>query len=223
MRKICLCSFLVVPFLGTGQTEFSIFAGPQITTANYTIQTVKQKTEHKYGFMAGVGWKIPFENKLSFAPEIFYSQKGYKVSFNQFTFPPGEEAKDNNTNIHTLEFAGLLQFDLGKLPSHFFLKAGLSLDFQIYGREKFNTLSGTMIDRKMKYNFGEYGRYSANAIIQFGYETAGGFFLAGRYTNGLANINNADEGPNIHHMVYGLVLGIYLKRNKIVIDTRNKE
>ncbi|MEI9808721.1 MAG: hypothetical protein WDO16_13155 [Bacteroidota bacterium] len=46
-------------------------------------------------------------------------------------------AADNNTSIHTFELAFLLQYDLGKNPQHFFIKAGPSLDFQLAGKEKF--------------------------------------------------------------------------------------
>ena len=223
MKKIIVLACTFLPVAGFSQTEFALFAGPQMTTASYKAASIKQSTEPKYGFFAGAAWKVPFENKLSFAPEVFYSMKGYKVVFNRFIYPPGPEAKDNNTSIHCHELAGLLQLDLGTEPSHFFFKGGLSLDFQLYGKEKFNTTTGSTVDRKIKYDFGAYGRYSANSIFQLGYETSSGFFIAGRYSYGLANINNADEGPNIHHIVYGVSVGAYLKKNKIVIDTRNKE
>jgi hypothetical protein len=223
MKRIFIFLCVVLPFTAISQVEFAIFGGPQMTSANYKANSVKQTTEHKFGIFAGGGWKIPFESNLYFAPEIFYSLKGYKVVFNQFLFPPGTDAKDNNTTIHSVEVAGLLQADLGSQPSHFFLKGGLSLDFQLFGNEKFNTISGEKVDRKMKYDFGEYGHYSANAILQFGYESANGFFVAGRYSYGVANISNADDGPNIHHVVFGVSAGFYFKKNKIVINTRNRE
>jgi hypothetical protein len=212
MKRIFIFLCAVFPLTAISQIEFGIFGGPQMTSANYKANDIKQNTEHKFGFFAGVGWKVPFENKLYLAPELFYSLKGYKVVFNQFLYPPGPEAKDNNTTIHSIEVAGLLQADLGSQPSHFFLKGGLSLDFQLFGNEKFKTLSGEMIDRKMKYDFGAYGHYSANGILQFGYESVNGFFVAGRYSYGLANISNTDEGPNIHHVVFGVSVGYYLKK-----------
>ena len=55
----------------------------------------------------------------------------------QQAFPPDTAAIDNNTTIHTFELASLLQYNLGKQPYHFFIKAGPSLDFQLFGKEKF--------------------------------------------------------------------------------------
>ncbi|HNA19451.1 MAG TPA: outer membrane beta-barrel protein, partial [Chitinophagaceae bacterium] len=93
--------YIILFFLLTGklnaQVEWGIFAGPQITAARYTILNEKQKQDPKYGFHAGVSLKIPFENKLFFSPEVFYSWKGYKVTFTQFVYPPGPKAKNNNT------------------------------------------------------------------------------------------------------------------------------
>jgi hypothetical protein len=63
------------------QNQLAIFAGPQATTAKYTVLDKEQKTTMKYGFQAGVSMKVPFENKIFFAPAAFYSMKGYKVTF----------------------------------------------------------------------------------------------------------------------------------------------
>ncbi|HYC39072.1 MAG TPA: porin family protein [Chitinophagaceae bacterium] len=223
MKKLILACSLFYTLACEAQSAFSITAGPQITTADYKANKVRQPTEHKWGVFAGVGWKIPFETRVYFAPEIFYSLKGYRVQFNQYLFPPGPDARDNDTRIHCLELAALLHADLGAQPSHFFLRGGVALDFQLYGKERYRTSSGNLVEKKMIYDFGEYGRYSANAIAQIGYETEGGFFVAARYSYGIANISNADEGPNIHHVAYGLGVGFFFRNDRIVIDTRNRE
>ena len=72
---------------------FGIFAGPQATTAKYSVRGIKQPTETKYGFHLGGVLKVPFENKLYFAPAAFYSLKGYKVKLNQKAFPPDTTRK----------------------------------------------------------------------------------------------------------------------------------
>lgn len=226
MKKVFLLSVTFVFAIianSQGPAQFGIFAGPQITNTNYTIQSVKQKSEAKYGFQAGVMLKAPFEGKLSFAPEAYYSMKGYKVTFNRFVFPPDPAAADNNTTIHCFELAALLQYDFGNNPGHFFIKGGPSLDFQLLGKEKYNLIAGGAVDRKMKFGPGEYGPFSANLIAQLGYETAGGLLIFAQYTHGAASINNADGGPAIRHRAYGLSIGKYLNRKKIVVDTRNRE
>ena len=193
-----------------GQVKYNVFAGPQATTARYTIEGVKQKTDMKIGFQAGMGMKVAFENKLFFAPAAFYSMKGYKVTYNVFNSFPNSDAKDNNTTIHTFELAFPLQYDFNTAPDHFFIKGGPSLDFQLFGKEKYNLKSGGIVDHKMKFSYGDYGRYSANLLAQFGYETSSGLLIFAQYTHGLASICNFDGGPFIKHRAYGISIGKYL-------------
>lgn len=214
---------LLTSLYANSQVEFNIFAGPQATSAHYTIADVKQNTKIKAGFQAGVGLKVPFEDKLYFAPAAFYSMKGYKVTFNRFVSPPAADAIDNSTTQHTFELAALLQYDFNNSPDHFYIKAGPSLDFQLFGNEKYNQASGSSVDRKMKYGYADYGHYSANAIAQLGYETSNGLIIFAQYTHGLGNLSNTDGGPSIQHRVFGLSLGKFLNRKKIVMDTKNKE
>jgi Outer membrane protein beta-barrel domain len=214
---------LLIALCASSQVQFNIFAGPQATTANYIIGGTKQETEMKIGFQAGIGLKVPFENKLFFAPAAFYSMKGYKVTYNLFNALPDVNAKDNNTSIHIFELAALLQYDFNTNPNHFFIKAGPSLDFQLIGNEKFNLLTTGSVDRKMKFSYGDYGHFSANGLLQLGYEANNGFIIFAQYTHGLASINNFDGGPQIKHRVFGISIGKFLNRKKIVIDTRNKE
>ena len=164
-----------------------------------------------------------FENKLSFCPAFFYSMKGYKVTFTQFLYPPDSTATDNNTTIHTVELAALLQYDFNNQPNHFFFKGGPTLDFQLFGKEKFNLKAGGSVSRDMKFSFGDYGYYSANMLAQFGYETGNGLFVFAQYTHGMASINNADGGPKIRHRAFGISVGKYINRKKIVMNTKNKE
>ena len=226
-KKTCiLFIFLVFVFCCNAQQPLSgIFAGAQASSARYSVRGIKQPTEYKYGFQAGFGMKIPFETNLYFSPAVFYSLKGYKVKLNRYVYPPDTAATDNNTTIHTFEFALLLQYDIGSKPGHFFIKIGPSLDFQLKGKEKFTLMNDSSVNKDMIYDFGAYGRYCGNLLMQFGFETRGGFMIFAQYSLGLANINNADDGPNIKHRAFGISIGKYFnnKNKKIVIDTRNKE
>ncbi len=224
MKKIFTASALLLSVLrASSQVDFGIFAGPQMTSGKYTVDGVQQKDESKYGFQLGVALKVPFENNLYFAPMAFYSMKGYKVTLNRFVYPPDVNAIDNNTTLHTFELAALLQYDFSNKPSHFFIKGGPSLDFQLFGKEKFNLNGGGSVDQSMKFGPVEYGHYSANLLAHLGYETASGFMVFAQYTYGAASINNKDGGPRIRHRAIGLSIGKYFNRKKIVIDTRNKE
>ncbi|NOT52737.1 MAG: PorT family protein [Chitinophagaceae bacterium] len=220
MKKVfSFIAAILLSLMANSQVEVGLFAGPQATTTKYNVFNQKQKSDYKYGFQAGVQLKVPFDKNLFFAPACFYSMKGYKVVFSDFVFPPDSTAKDNNTVIHTVELAALLQYDLGQGPGHAYIKAGPSLDFHLFGKEEFTLMDGTLVSRNMKFSNGDYGHFSANLLFQFGYETASGFFFFGQYTHGLASTNNADGGPRIYHRAYGISIGKYLNRKKIVIDT----
>lgn len=215
MRKITLSAVLAITTsFCSAQVSTAIFGGPQITSAKYTINSKKQPVTDKYGFQTGVSIKVPFENKLYFSPAAFYSLKGYKVTFNQRSFPPDSLAIDNNTSIHTFELAALLQYDFNSKPGHFFVKFGPSLDFQLSGKEKFTTTNHKTKEQKMVFSFTKYGRYAANFILQFGYETKGGLLVFGHYSHGIGNMNNADFGPNIYHHVFGVSIGKYIHGKK---------
>lgn len=224
MKLVCVTiTTLLTSISSLSQSQFGIFAGPQATIARYSVQGVHQETKFKYGFQAGAGFKIPFESRMYFAPCMFYSMKGYKVEFTRYAFPPDPQAKDNNTTIHSLELGGLLHFDLGSQPSHLFFRIGPSLDFHLFGKEKFQLMAGGTVDRSMPFGFSEYGHYSANALAQLGYETSNGFVIFGQFSYGLTSTNNNDFGPQIHHRNYGISIGKYFTRKKIVFDTRNRE
>ena len=223
MRLFLWLFFSSIVSTSIAQNQLGLFAGPQMTSVSYKVQSVGQSVQSKYGFQTGVMMKVPFEGNLYFSPAVWYSYKGYKVTLNNYAYPPDVNAIDNNVSIHTLELAALIQVDLGKQPSHFFLRGGPTLDFQLIGREKFNLKTGGNVSRNMKWGPGEYGHYGATAVAQFGYESAKGFFIYGTYSQGLTNINNSDFGPQILHRVVGISFGTFLKRKKIVIDTRNRE
>lgn len=213
MKKTCLAAVLTFSiFFCSAQVQWGLFGGPQTTSTKYTIDGKKQPTTPKYGFQLGASLKAPFENKLYFSPAAFYSLKGYKVNFNQPSYPPDTLAIDNNTTIHTFELAALLQYDFNARPNHFFVKFGPSLDFQISGKEKFNRSNRTTVEQAMVFSFTSYGRYGCNLHMQFGYETKDGLLLFAQYSHGLWNMDNVDNGPGIWHRVVGISIGKNLNK-----------
>ena len=211
MRKILLSATLLICLQSFSQVKTFVFAGIQGNNAKYIINDSKQNTSFKIGGQAGLGMKVPFEGRLSFVPSIFYSMKGYKVKFSQGSPFPDAQAINNDVSIHCVELAALLQHDFSSDGNHFFLRIGPSLDFQLFGNEKYQTAAGT-VDRKMPFDYDKYGRYSGNLLAHFGYETANGFFINAQYTYGLASINNFDLGPEIRHRDVGISIGFYIKK-----------
>jgi hypothetical protein len=212
MKILFIVITLLSSFSVNSQVQFGFFAGPQLTDVRYVIDGRKQESSLKLGVNAGLQMKVPFENRLSFAPSIMYNLRGYKVKFDGPTFPPDSSAVDNNTSFHTIELAFLLQHDFNLEPGHFFIRFGPSLDFVLFGNEKFNTNSNGFVDRKMKFSFTEYGHYLASAIFQFGYEAKNDWFIYGHYNYCLTSMNNADMGPGIGNRAGGISIGKYLKR-----------
>jgi hypothetical protein len=215
MQKPTLLTALILSVIFChSQTKIGIFAGPQLSTARYVIEGDKQSTSDKAGFQLGMMVKVPFDNQLFFTPAIFYSMKGYKVNFNRPSFPPDTTALNNDTRIHTLEVAVMLQYDFSKKADHFFLKSGLSLDGQLAGKESYSLKNGSTVSRSMPFSFGEYGYAGANLLVQFGYEARNDLALFAQYSYGIGTIDNADGGPEIKHRVIGISIAKYLRSKK---------
>lgn len=203
--------FIACSLFGKAQVRLAFFAGPQTTSASYKVAGKNQPNDYKYGFMAGAAAKVDFENQLYFFPSVYYSLKGYKVALNDPAFPPTEFAKNNNTTIHTIEISPLFQIDLSKNPSHYFVRFGPAVDFAFSGRERFDTvgMAGTTgtVDRPMIFSFGDYGRFSAQANLHFGYQASTGLMVFAFYQHGFGSMNNADFGPRIFHRIAGISVG----------------
>lgn len=212
MSKFFLLTVIIsAGFSSSAQTRFNFFIGPQAVTARYHAGNAKQSTSFKSGFQLGAGAKVEFENRLYFAPEVYYSYKGYKVLLHKSASPPDLSAINNNTSIHTLETALLIQYDFNNKPSHPFFKIGPSIDFQLAGKEKFDRVDGSRISRPMKYGFTDYGRYAMAAVVHLGYETSDNFIFYIHYAQGLTNLSNADVGPSIQYRVIGVSIGKYFR------------
>lgn len=197
------------------QVKYGVFGGPQITGVRYVIDEKKQESSLKIGGTVGFQLKVPFENRLFFAPSIAYNLRGYKVKkFTGKSFPPDSTATDVSTRFHTVELAFLLQHDFKIEPGHFFIKFGPSLDFALFGNEKFNTINNTKVDRSMKFSFADYGHYLASAIIQFGYEAENGLYAYAHYNYSLTTMNNWDFGPGIGNRAAGVCIGKYFQAKK---------
>src|SRR4030095_1621368 len=170
MKVLLTAMALLTTFFVNSQILFGASAGPQATGVRYIIDHKKQESSMKLGVNAGLQIKIPLEGRLSFAPSIMYNLRGYKVKFDSPTYPPDSSAIDNNTSFHTIELGFLLQHDFKMEPGHFSIRFGPSLDFALFGNEKYNTQTNGLVERAMPFSFADYGHYLASAIIHFGYE-----------------------------------------------------
>lgn len=193
--------------LSYSQARLTFFGGAQLTTAQYSVNDIKQTTDYKQGYMGGLALRVPWDGNLFFYPALYYSLKGYKVTLKDQAYPPDSSATNDNTTLHTVELAPLLQLNLSKNPSHVFIRFGPAIDYNVKGTETFDTKNGGSVTRAMPFSYWDYGFVTASGIFHLGFEAKGGFqmFAFGEY--GLGNLNNADYGPSITHLVAGFSLG----------------
>jgi hypothetical protein len=210
-------ALLGVTFALSAQVRFGVFAGPALTTTDYSVKGQRQDTRAKPGVHAGLVYKVPFDNNLFFSPSIAYSMIGYRVTLTQPSYPPDLLAVNNNVLFHEVNLDLLLQIDLGKKPSHFFFKIGPSFDFALFGHEKYELSTGETVNRSMKFSVIKgYGRYNFSPLGELGHESASGWFLYAYYMPHLFSMNNEEGGPQIQNRLTGFTIGRYFQKKKAV-------
>lgn len=199
---------LFVGFCTSSKAQVRVFAGPQYATSKYTIRNVKQDTEFKQGFLAGIGLTTQVEGPLYFAPSLYFSQKGYKVtSYNLPSIPPNEDARNNDVTLRSIVLTPLLQFNLSKSDRFAFVRIGPGFDISFSGRETFDSAGVKTIDRNMTFSSTAYSPATAFFNVQLGYELANGLSVLAHYEHGLSSLNNRDRGPMILQRAVGIVVG----------------
>jgi hypothetical protein len=206
-KGLCLLAF----FTGSvtlANAQVRIFAGALRTSAKYTIRNTKQDTEFKQGYMAGIGLTTQIEGPLYFAPSLYYSQKGYKVTaYNLPSNPPNEDARDNDVSLRSIVLAPLFQINFSKAENFGFVRLGPGFDISFSGQEKFDSAGIKTIDRNMKFGPTSYSPATAFFNVQLGYQFANGLNVVAHYEHGLSSLNNKDLGPVILQRVAGLMVG----------------
>lgn len=200
---VCFC-VLFFGFHFSPLAQVRIFAGPQLTTASYSIRDAKQSTDRKTGFTAGVGLTKPIEGPIFFSPAVYFSRKGYKVTFDRPGTPPDSAAKNNNTTISTIAFAPLLQLNFSKKQNHFFLRFGPAVEIAVSGKEIFDKSGNRTVSRSMLFDPTAYSRTAASVNAQLGFEHRSGLGIFAHYEHGLSSLNNNDRGPVILNRAAGV-------------------
>lgn len=208
MKGRLLAVFCIIFFASLRTTaQVTVFAGPQLTSARYRIDGIEQPTNSKTGFAGGVGLRSSLEGPVYFTPLIYYSKKGYEVVFNQRAFPPDTAARNNNTSLHTIEVAPLVQINFSKKASYFFMRIGPSFDVAVSGTERFDSAANKRVTRKMVFDFGGYSYITTSVNAHLGFQHQNGLSFFAHYGYGIGSLNNADNGPKIYHRVAGVMVG----------------
>ncbi|HET7896491.1 MAG TPA: outer membrane beta-barrel protein, partial [Flavisolibacter sp.] len=141
-----------------------------MTNVYYNVAGVDQPTEAKYGFVGGLGLTYFIESSLYFTPSLYYSRRGYKVTYTQRADPPDPAALNNNTTINTICFSPQLQWNFSQGSKYVFVRLGPTLDVAINGREEFDSSGGKHVERDMLFSSVGYSLITSSANLQVGFE-----------------------------------------------------
>lgn len=218
MKLVFACLAVLVINITTGQTKpkeeppvvaktkLAIKGGANMSTAR--VYQNDQKLDNKFvqGYGIGLLFKIPFEGKLYFSPNLAYNRRGYTYTPNAGTI------NEYQNTIHYFDIVPNLSLNLPAGKNAFVLSAGPHLSVAIAGTEKQTTANNTT-SSKMKFSLsGNYGFLDLGVGGSLGFHT-NKFLIEAGYQMGLANINNNVENDfrNIRNRMFSLQIGYFLK------------
>lgn len=173
------------------------------------------QNENKVGFVGGIGTSIPLvgDGFLSLAPELLYSQKGYKYRDDEFT-----------VGSNVMKYTGKVDFSYLDLPVLLKVNAsGLVFEggpvgsylLSVKDRSKITT-NNMETDNVNKIDRDDLGKFEVGYAAGVGYMTPGGFSLGLRYNGNfskLANDNDGGDLRNSRHSLFQATIG-YLVGSK---------
>ncbi|MEO8795466.1 MAG: porin family protein [Daejeonella sp.] len=159
------------------------------------------KTEYKPGFHAGLTMEIPIVSSLAFAPEIVYSQKGYKHTGNDLLGNPTEYSV--TTNFIDIPILAKI-----KAGNNFNVVVGPQVSFLASTTEKF-TSGEQSYQNTVKEQNDNLKKSLVGGVVGFGYDFSQIISLNGRYALDLQknNENGTSETPVYKNQVFQLGLG----------------
>lgn len=159
------------------------------------------KTEFKPGFNAGLFMEIPVVERLAFAPELMFSQKGYKQTGSNLLGNPTEYSVTTNF----IEVPVLAKI---KASNTFSFVVGPQVSFLTSTTEKFK--SGDQSNQStVKEDNDNLKKSLVGGVVGFGYDLSNNMSLNGRYALDLQknNENGTNETPVYKNQVFQLGLG----------------
>jgi Outer membrane protein beta-barrel domain len=192
MKKIkvfLLCAFMLTTTVGFVQAQMEerdplapkIGVKGGINLANLYVDDASDENL-KVGLNAGLFFKVPFTEFFAIQPEILYSSKGSKVTYDNWILGEGEY----RFNLNYIEVPVLAVFNIGP---HFNLHAGPYAAFLASANIKDMRDDGTIADAN---------DLNADNFNRFDYGLAGGaalefsnFTIGARYNYGLKEIGKS--------------------------------
>lgn len=160
-------------------SKFGIKGGLNLT--NLYIDDASDENM-KAGFNAGIFWKLPVTRGLSIQPELLYSQKGTKATYNNFIQGDGEY----RFNLNYVELPLLAVINLGK---NFNIHAGPYVGYLISADVKDVDNNGS-INGAIDLNEDNFERWDLGLAAGLGLDIEN-FTIGARYNYGLSEIGKS--------------------------------
>lgn len=161
-------------------------------------------TEFKTGFNAGLFAEIPIISSLSFAPELMFSQKGYKTTGTSLLGGPNEYSVTTNF----IELPILAKINAS---DKFSIVAGPQVSFLTSTTETFKQGSDSY-QNKIREENDRLKKSLFGGVVGVGFGLTDKLSLHGRYALDFQknNENGTNETPIYKNQVYQVSLGIKL-------------
>lgn len=205
LTTLLLCTCILSNAQDMGHVLLGIKGGYNYSLSTYTTNK-KLPVKAVHGGYAGIMLKIPFENRLFFAPQIDVSYRGMQTDSLQ------KDVYSSIKEFH-LRVQPLLQLNF-KHPetksNTLFVQFGPSIGFGMTGRQIKQDNANTPVSAPLRYGFKYYGRYDANWHTGIGYETTKGLRFLLEYAHGLGDMINTDNGPSLKYRNISIGIGYWL-------------
>jgi hypothetical protein len=188
---------------GANAQSFShgIGVGAYASGGKYTLfDGTKLETSFRPGGKIYWMGRVLLEGNLSFAPEVGYALKGFRIK------NPDPAIKEQEIIFHYLEFKFLQEY---AIKEKFYAKLGPSISAAVAGRDKQLSSSNIRSNNKLAFNFAAWGRFEAALNIQLGVHLSNKWVVEIVSTRGFSNLWDGDDGPNVKNNVIGLSIGKY--------------
>jgi hypothetical protein len=209
MRKVLICAIvLLMAGIANAQTsgglKFGVKGGANFSNMISNDEDEEFDTELKTGFHAGIFANIPLVSRLSFAPELVYSQKGYKTTGSRLI----GGAYEYTVTTNFVELPLLLNINAS---SNFNIHVGPQVSFLTSTTETFQQ-GESQYRTTVEEDNDNLKKNLIGGVIGAGFGIGAKTTLFGRYAIDLQqnNENGTSQTPRYKNQVFQIGLGLSL-------------
>lgn len=209
MKKLILCAVALISGLTVAQAQSDSKAVQLGVKGGLNSSTISGddigELKSRTSFNAGLVAEIPFSERVSFQPEVFYSGQGFDIQEND-----QDNIFDTDDNVeYQLDYIQVPLLLKVYLVEGLSVEAGPQFGFKIHEEIDFepNNDGG---DIEIDSNDSNVKDLDTGIALGTAYKFDNGFFLSGRYTFGLTNIfedGTAFENVDAKNNVWQFGLG----------------